>query len=179
MPQITYSCPDCSGLLQASFEDQTVAAPCPACNSTRKLQDPELANGYLKRCIACPSTELFVRKDFPQRLGVAIVVTGFVISSVFWYYHNPFATFAVLLLTALIDVVLFMDDGKRAGVLSLSCAISRSARVSTTTTSLIWKRTRKHRQQAIRLKEAKEEKAYREATDAFEEAAQAASSSAD
>jgi hypothetical protein len=50
---------------------------------------------------------LFVRKDFPQRLGVAIVVTGFVISCITWNYYLTYATFAVLFATAAIDVVLW------------------------------------------------------------------------
>jgi hypothetical protein len=54
---------------------------------------------------------LFVRKDFSQRLGVAIVVAGFLISSVFWYYRMPLWTYGVLFATALIDVVLYLTVG--------------------------------------------------------------------
>lgn len=62
----------------------------------------------LCRCLACPSTDLFVRKDFPQRLGVAIVVVGIVGSSIAWGYSLLLATFAILFATALIDVVLYL-----------------------------------------------------------------------
>ena len=46
-----------------------------------------------------------------QKLGVAIVVAGFVISSVFWYYRMPLWTYGVLFATALIDVVLYFTVG--------------------------------------------------------------------
>ena len=63
------------------------------------------------RCLVCPSTELFVRKDFSQKLGVGIVVCGFIISSIFWYYRMPFWTYGVLFATALIDVILYVLVG--------------------------------------------------------------------
>ena len=62
----------------------------------------------LCRCLVCPSTNLFVRKDFPQRLGVGLVILGIVGSSVAWAYSLPIVTFAVLFATALVDVVLYM-----------------------------------------------------------------------
>src|SRR6185369_4922364 len=51
---------------------------------------------------------LFVRKDFPQRVGVAVVVVGIVASCVAWAYMAVIATFAILFATALIDVVLYL-----------------------------------------------------------------------
>jgi hypothetical protein len=58
--------------------------------------------------MVCPSTELFVRKDFPQRLGVAIVVVGLAASCVTWAWQMLVPTFAILFGTALIDVVLYI-----------------------------------------------------------------------
>ena len=63
------------------------------------------------RCLVCSSTELFIRKDFSQRLGVTIVVAGIVVSSVFWEYRMPYWTYGVLFATALIDVVLYFTVG--------------------------------------------------------------------
>ena len=61
----------------------------------------------LRRCLVCPGTELFRRKDFPQRLGVGIVVAGLAASCVAWGMRELVATFAILFGTALLDVVLF------------------------------------------------------------------------
>jgi hypothetical protein len=62
----------------------------------------------LHRCLVCPSADLFVRKDFPQRLGVAIVTIGILASCVAWAYHQLIPTFVILFLTALVDVVLYL-----------------------------------------------------------------------
>ena len=51
--------------------------------------------------------DLFVRKDFPQRVGVAIVIVGIVGSSIAWAYTYTIATFAILFATALVDVLLY------------------------------------------------------------------------
>ena len=65
------------------------------------------AQPRLNRCLVCPSTELFVRKNFPQRLGIAIVVVGLAMSCVAWGYRDLFWTFGILFSTALLDVILF------------------------------------------------------------------------
>ena len=162
MSSITFSCPDCGGLLQAPFETQSVSARCPRCNADRVLQQPELESGYLKRCLACPSTELFVRKDFPQRLGVAIVIVGFIASSVFWAYHHVIMTYAVLLLTALVDVVLYLTMGN-----VLECyrchAQYRGLPGFGDYEQFDLEAYEKHRQQALRLEAARQASEVQEA----------------
>lgn len=64
-------------------------------------------SGHLCQCLICGSHDLFVRKDFPQRLGVTIVVLGFAASCVTWYFYWTYLTFGILFATALIDLVLY------------------------------------------------------------------------
>jgi hypothetical protein len=64
----------------------------------------------------CPSSELFARKDFPQRLGVALVIIGFVGSSIAWFNYQVLLTFTILFVTALVDLVLYIVMGE-----SLTC----------------------------------------------------------
>ena len=52
-----------------------------------------------------------MRKDFPQRLGVTIVIAGLVASCVAWYGHRVILTFVILLLSALVDLVLYWVMG--------------------------------------------------------------------
>jgi hypothetical protein len=61
----------------------------------------------LDACPWCLTTDLYVQKDFPQGLGLLIVLVGFAISTVLWYYEMPIATFAVLLASAFVDGVLY------------------------------------------------------------------------
>jgi len=67
---------------------------------------------HLNQCLVCGSRELFVRKDFPQRLGLLLVVVGFVASSVAWFYYQIVLAFGILFLTAGIDVVLYVLMGE-------------------------------------------------------------------
>ncbi len=64
--------------------------------------------GSMSRCLVCPCEDLFIRKMFPQRLGITIVVIGFAISFVTWGYHYVLTTFAVLFSVALIDLLLYL-----------------------------------------------------------------------
>jgi len=71
-----------------------------------------MRDGGVKYCVVCRSPDLFIRKDFPQWLGVLIVVIGFAASSVAWYYHQIEWTFGILFATAAIDVVLYLLMGE-------------------------------------------------------------------
>src|SRR4030095_15108777 len=84
---------------------------CPHCSVRYSVPAGATADGKLWHCLICPSTELFVRKDFSQPLGIAIVVVGIVLSSVFWFYRMPLWTYGVLFATALIDVILYLTVG--------------------------------------------------------------------
>lgn len=89
------------------------AATCPACGSGRPLHvDAALAReGRLERCPACDGREFFVRKDFPQRLGLVVVVAAAVVSCVFLYQKNLLAVWAVLGGAVLIDAALYFVTG--------------------------------------------------------------------
>jgi hypothetical protein len=67
----------------------------------------EVGNGEVRRCILCPSRELFVRKDFPRSLGILIIGVGIVASTVTWAMYRPIITFAILGATALLDLVVY------------------------------------------------------------------------
>jgi hypothetical protein len=108
--EITFRCSQCDQIVRVDF-DAAGGLACPNCAAQWPTGQGDFSTGQLSRCLVCPSTELFVRKDFSQRLGVAIVVAGFLISSVFWYYRMPLWTYGVLFATALIDVVLYLTVG--------------------------------------------------------------------
>jgi hypothetical protein len=107
---VAFRCPHCHEISRAEFAAATEAISCSHCQQTWPAAGA-VQNDKLLRCLVCPSTELFIRKDFSQSLGIAIVVAGIVVSSVFWAWHMPYWTYAVLFATALIDVVLYFAVG--------------------------------------------------------------------
>ena len=108
---VTFRCPHCHELAQAGFDAATRELACPKCHTKWPVTEGAVAQYKLWQCLVCPSTELYIRKDFSQTLGIAIVVVGFLISSVFWFYRMPLWTYGVLFATALLDVVLYLFVG--------------------------------------------------------------------
>jgi hypothetical protein len=104
---VAFACPRCDESARVEVPEGAASITCPSCRGELILPEGAYRNGEVTHCLVCPSTELFVRKDFPQRVGVAIVVTGFALSCITWYLYLPYWTFAVLFATAAIDVVLW------------------------------------------------------------------------
>ena len=109
---VTFTCSDCQqdGRVEVSTIDR--ALHCPHCHAVIGFPPDALDADALKRCLACASHDLFVRKDFPQRLGVAIVALGILASSVAWFYYVPLIAYGILFATALADVVLYAVVGE-------------------------------------------------------------------
>ncbi|HTU27624.1 MAG TPA: hypothetical protein VMF30_19595 [Pirellulales bacterium] len=105
---ITFTCPHCSHDVRQDVDAAAGQLVCPACHEPIRLPAGAIERGRLSRCLVCPSTDLFVRKDFPQRLGVGLVGLGVIGSSISWGFGWPITTFAILFATALLDVVLYM-----------------------------------------------------------------------
>jgi NAD-dependent SIR2 family protein deacetylase len=93
------------------FDAATRALGCPHCGQEIQAPPGSVEGDRVKRCLACPSNDLYVRKDFPQRLGVLIVAVGVIGSSIAWYYENLPWTFGILFVTALVDLALFAVVG--------------------------------------------------------------------
>ena len=113
---VTFHCPACHKSVRADVTAETSELACPHCPQRIKIPADAVASSRLDRCLVCPSTDLFIRKDFPQRLGVTLVVLGFIASSIAWANYQVFWTFAILFLTAFVDLVLYIVMGE-----SLTC----------------------------------------------------------
>jgi len=120
--RIAYACPACSATVTHDRVEAARTLDCPHCGAELPVPADAIAwsvpggvparpgegRARLTRCLVCPSHELFARKDFPQRLGVGIVVAGLAGSCITWGMRLLVPTFAILFATALIDVVLYL-----------------------------------------------------------------------
>ncbi len=112
---ITYACPRCGNTDRHHGVEKIAELVCQSCGESLPIPDDALGSTNpdetsalrLRRCVVCPSTELFRRKDFPQRLGVAIVLVGLFASCIAWGMRELVLTFAILFSTALLDVILY------------------------------------------------------------------------
>lgn len=108
--KITHACPNCGQVARRELPAPVSELEC-ACGHSIAVDNGAVEGGRVTRCAVCPSRELFVRKDFSQRLGVTIVVAGLAASCIPWYFGNWFGTFAILFATALADVLLYLFVG--------------------------------------------------------------------
>ena len=108
---ITFACPHCEQAVRLEFDHQSQQLACPACDRETVIPPQAIVDQRITRCLVCPSSDLYVRKDFPQRLGVGLVALGIVGSSIAWAKGYVLATFAVLFATALADLVLYAIVG--------------------------------------------------------------------
>jgi hypothetical protein len=104
--ELTYVCPGCGAVATAPDVARGGTAAC-RCGRSRALHAGALEGGGLVACPWCATPDLYVQKDFPHGLGLAIVLVGFAVSTWFWYLYRPIAATAVLLATAALDLVLF------------------------------------------------------------------------
>jgi DNA-directed RNA polymerase subunit RPC12/RpoP len=108
---VSFACPRCEQPVTEPLPRGATSLTCPRCGLVISIPPDAFDQGKLKRCLVCPSRDLYVRKDFPQRLGVGIVVAGFFASSIAWYYYQIVLTFAILFATALADLLLYVLVG--------------------------------------------------------------------
>ncbi len=105
--ELTFECPDCGVVGRVADVASAPTIPCLACGQAREARPGAFADGDLTACVRCATEDLYIQKDFPHGLGLAIVVAGFAVSTVFWAYYMPIAALLVLLATAALDLILY------------------------------------------------------------------------
>ncbi len=108
---LTFVCRQCERTARVDIESSASEFRCPHCDHCHPTA-AEIASGdRIDRCLVCGCGELYIRKDFSQRLGITIVVIGLVSSSIAWGWHRIYLTYSILFATAFVDVVLYLTVG--------------------------------------------------------------------
>jgi hypothetical protein len=105
--QILFDCPKC---LRPARREVTAGAgdvACSDCHWSRPIGPSELVGERPCRCLVCGCDDLWRQKDFSQRLGVAIVALGIVLSTVAMVYMRPELSLGILMAFALADMILY------------------------------------------------------------------------
>jgi hypothetical protein len=108
----TWRCPraECRAVLRQALQSTgPIAVSCPGCNQPVNLEidEPLARDRVVSRCPVCRGAEFFIRKDFPQKAGLALVVLFGLIASGFYYYGNVIATFATLATLVIVDAAIY------------------------------------------------------------------------
>lgn len=107
--RIEITCPQCAEVFATDAVDAD-AWRCPTCQQQIQAQAPG-GGAQLTRCRLCGNEQMYVQKNFPQRLGLAILVTALALSCVFYYWHWLVWTWAVLIGSVVVDAILYRCVG--------------------------------------------------------------------
>lgn len=114
---LTIRCPhpECRSRIQFPLATAGEAyGVCSRCGATAKaVVDEAIARGGdVTQCAMCGGIEFFIRKDFPQRLGLAMVIVFGLTASVFYFFENILATFGTLAALVAIDAAIYLFVGR-------------------------------------------------------------------
>jgi hypothetical protein len=102
---IRFACPTCE-------EPGRVTVPggtewqCPHCEHLLPLGGE--VEPALPACVICGNPELYKKKDFPHSLGMTILVLACVLATITYARHEFWATWAILIGSALFDGLLYL-----------------------------------------------------------------------
>lgn len=108
--RLTFVCPECERTQPVAIEVGGDVV-CPGCGWRRAAMPEQWLGGQLQQCLVCGCGELFLRKNFSQRLGVAIVAAAAVSSLIAWGFHLRFTAYGILFGAALLDLVVYCCVG--------------------------------------------------------------------
>ena len=102
--QIRFHCPTDNCVAIIEYEPLEGCGPtmqCPRCKKTHPIHiDAAIRDrNVVEQCAVCKGRELFIRKDFPQRLGAAIVVV-FGLAAIYAFTFNVLVGWSILAASA-------------------------------------------------------------------------------
>lgn len=114
--QVRYHCPTdgCVAIIEYEpLEGCGETMTCPRCKVAHPMRiSPSLRQDHIvDRCAICGGGELFIRKDFPQRLGLAIVVV-FGLAAIYCFTFSVLAAWTVLACAVVLDLLIYFVIGK-------------------------------------------------------------------
>jgi len=107
--QIVAKCPKCDAGLPVGAADAPASIKCGRCGREIPLDISAAlkADAAVDRCPVCSGSDFYIRKDFDPTIGVAVVVTGAIISAIFYFFNRDFIAYGILAAIALIDLLVY------------------------------------------------------------------------
>jgi len=105
--RLRFACRACEATVATGDLLLPTEVPCPVCGAHAVCAAPSQPGGVIGRCLLCGGAHLFIQKEFPRRLGLAITVAGAVAFLVLMGFERLFLGFGVLLGVALLDSLVY------------------------------------------------------------------------
>ena len=108
--KLVFLCPTCQSPNNRRVPDAdgSSRAKCHACDWERAIPPGDISDDRPRACLACGSEDLWCQKDFPQGMGLLLVVIGGILSTWAWASYEPLIAIGVLMFFALGDLLLFL-----------------------------------------------------------------------
>lgn len=106
MIHVRFECPKCG--LEQRIDDLANAekAAC-SCGWSEPIAHEALDGDRMARCPLCGTEDMYVQKDFPERIGLLLVVSGLALATYAWYHYSWIGTFGTLFGFFAVDWILF------------------------------------------------------------------------
>lgn len=110
MIEAAFACPGCGR--EASIPDLAAdgALACP-CGFSAPRREEALRGGRLVRCPLCGDPRLYVQKDFSRKVGIGLLVAGFMAAVALGVFRGPWGFFAALVVSVGLDSILYAVAG--------------------------------------------------------------------
>lgn len=113
--QIRYDCPTdgCVAIIEFEpLEECGETMECPRCHTKHPMTitDSMREKNMVDVCAVCGCREFFIRKDFPQKVGLAVVVV-FGLVAIYSFTVSVLVAWGVLAAAALVDLVIYCFTG--------------------------------------------------------------------
>jgi len=105
--KVTFDCPGCEQPVTTPV-DSASDWQCHVCDHCAHLHAAEPA---LPACVVCGNHEFYKKKDFPQWLGMAILIAACVLSTLTYWWYEKWWTWGFLIGSACIDGVMYLLVG--------------------------------------------------------------------
>jgi hypothetical protein len=104
---LTFCCPKCerTSRVQVAPGD---GVGCASCGWQRAASSGDFAHGKPTRCLVCGCNDLWRQKDFSARVGLLMVGTAILCSTIAYALWQPVLALAILMAFALGDALLFL-----------------------------------------------------------------------
>lgn len=103
---VRYECNKCGREVRANDVTDENSLVC-SCGERGQFLPDAIRDHKICRCPLCGTDELYLQKDFPERVGLALVVIAFIVATIFWYNYSWVGAIGTLVSVTLVDFAFF------------------------------------------------------------------------
>jgi hypothetical protein len=152
--QLSFKCRHCNQTNLVDLTAESDRVLCDRCKAARPIKEADLENEKPQRCLACGCNDLWRQKDFPQGLGILIVATAAILSTIAWAKMEPTIAIGILMGFGLFDFLLYFF--RKDVLVCYRCqAQHRRVALDESDPRFDLEINERYRQEAIRLEESK------------------------